>query len=285
VAASDSSHPVDFVALIPARLASTRLPDKPLADIAGQPMIVHVAQRAAAAGARRVAVATDSQAVAQAVRAAGFEAVLTRADHASGTDRLAEAAAAMGLADDDLIVNGQGGEPLIAPALLRDVAQLLAQAPDCAMATAAHPIDTLVDFLNPSVVKVVCDAHWRALYFSRAPLPFERDALPGFPAQLPNALPPGLAAAGLPLRHIGLYAYRMPFLQVYPTLPRAPLETLESLEQLRALWHGHRIAVLRTEHAPAPGVDTPEALRRVREWFAAQAAAAPAATGSPPQAN
>ncbi|MGD9943364.1 MAG: 3-deoxy-manno-octulosonate cytidylyltransferase [Burkholderiaceae bacterium] len=285
----------DFVALIPARLASTRLPDKPLADIAGRPMVVHVAQRAAEAGARRVAVATDSPEVAQAVRAAGFEAVMTRADHPSGTDRLAEAAELMRLADDEHVVNVQGDEPLIAPQLLRDVARLLAGAPDCSMATAAHPIDSVADFLNPNVVKVVCDRDGRALYFSRAPLPFERDAMSGFPARLPPALPAGLAAAGLPWRHIGLYAYRVAFLKAYPGLPRAPLEALESLEQLRALWHGHRIAVLRTAEAPAPGVDTPEDLQRVRAWFAASTAAAStaaapsaaptAASAGSPQAN
>ncbi|MCL4185685.1 MAG: 3-deoxy-manno-octulosonate cytidylyltransferase [Burkholderiaceae bacterium] len=255
---------IDFVALIPARLASTRLPDKPLADLAGKPMVVRVAERAAQAGAARVAVATDSQRIADVVAAAGFEAVLTRADHPSGTDRLAEAARRLGLNEQRIVVNVQGDEPLIPPQLVRAVAAHLAASADCAMATAAHPIDDVAHFLDPNVVKVVCDRAGRALYFSRAPVPFERDAMAGFPGRLATRLPEGLRAAGLPLRHIGLYAYRAGFLDAYPKLARSPLEGLESLEQLRALWHGHRIAVLVTPEAPPPGVDTPADLARVR---------------------
>ncbi|TXH48042.1 MAG: 3-deoxy-manno-octulosonate cytidylyltransferase, partial [Burkholderiaceae bacterium] len=171
----------DFVALIPARLASTRLPDKPLADIAGLPMVVRVAAQARASGARRVVVATDAARIADTVRAHGLECVLTRADHPSGTDRLAEAAALLGLRDDEVVVNVQGDEPLIPPALVRDVAALLQRSPDCGIATAAHPIDHVDDYLNPNVVKVVVDGAGRATYFSRAPIPFARDHLAGFP--------------------------------------------------------------------------------------------------------
>lgn len=262
-----------FVALIPARLASTRLPDKPLADIGGKPMVVRVAERAAAAGAARVAVATDSPRIAEVVSAAGFEAIMTRGDHASGTDRLAEAAGKLGLPADQIVVNVQGDEPLIPPSLVRAVAARLAAATDCAIATAAHPIDALSHYLDPNVVKVVCDRELRALYFSRAPIPFERDAMAGFPQRLPARLPEGLAPAGLPLRHIGLYAYRAGFLDAYPRLARSPLEALESLEQLRALWHGHRIAVLLADGAPPPGVDTVADLERARAAFAATGAA------------
>ena len=262
----------DFVALIPARLASTRLPDKPLADLGGKPMVVRVAERAAAAGAARVAVATDSTRIADAVTAAGFEAIMTRADHPSGTDRLAEAARRLALRDTQIVVNVQGDEPLIPPALLRAVAGRLAASPDCAIATAAHAITDVAQFFDPNVVKVVCDRELRALYFSRAPIPFERDALADFPARLPVELPAGLQGAGLPLRHVGLYAYRAAFLDAYPGLARSPLEALESLEQLRALWHGYRIAVLITADAPPPGVDTAADLERARAALAAEAA-------------
>jgi 3-deoxy-manno-octulosonate cytidylyltransferase (CMP-KDO synthetase) len=255
---------LDFVALIPARLASTRLPDKPLADLAGKPMVVRVAERAVEAGASLVAVATDSQRIADAVVAAGFEAVITRADHASGTDRLAEAARLLGLDEQRIVVNVQGDEPLVPPRLVRAVAAHLATSADCAIATAAHPIDDVAHFFDPNVVKVVCDRAGHALYFSRAPIPFERDAMTGFPGRLAARLPEGLQAAGLPLRHIGLYAYRAGFLDAYPTLTRSPLEALESLEQLRALWHGHRIAVIVTPEAPPAGVDTAADLDRVR---------------------
>ena len=255
-----------FIALIPARLASTRLPDKPLADLGGRPMVVRVAERALASGAQRVVVAADSQAILDAARAHGIEAVLTRADHPSGTDRLAEAAQLLGLADGEIVVNVQGDEPLIPPALVADVAALLQQAEDSAIATAAHPIATVEDYLNPNVVKVVTDAQGRAAYFSRAPIPFHRDELAGFPAALPSRLPAGFAEQPA-LRHIGLYAYRVGFLRAYPGLAQSPLERFESLEQLRALWHGYRIAVLRAAEAPPAGVDTPEDLARVRRVF------------------
>lgn len=256
-----------FVALIPARLASTRLPDKPLADIGGRPMVVRVAEQARASGARLVAVATDSQAIAAEVRDAGFAAVLTRADHVSGTDRLAEAARHLNLANSDLIVNVQGDEPLIPPSLIAAVADTLAGSRDCAMATAAHPIESIEEWRNPNIVKVVGDAAGRALYFSRSPIPFERDAGPG-----EATVSARLRSARLPLRHIGLYAYRAEFLSVFPSLAPAPIELLESLEQLRALWHGYRIALHISESAPPTGVDTPADLARVRELWVRRSA-------------
>ncbi len=259
-----------FVALIPARLASTRLPEKALADIGGAPMVVRVAQQAAAAGARRVAVATDAQPIAKVVREAGFEAVMTAPDHPSGTDRLAEAASILKLDPEQIVVNVQGDEPLIDPALISAVAQRLAVTPAAAIATAAHRIDALADYLNPNVVKVVADANSMATMFSRAPVPFDRDHLAGFPARIPAELSAALRSRGLPLRHIGIYAYRASFLAQYPQLERAPTEELESLEQLRALWHGYGIALLITAAAPAAGVDTAEDLARVRALFAAR---------------
>jgi len=257
----------EFVALIPARLASTRLPNKPLADLAGVPMVVRVAQRAAASGARRVVVATDAPEIVAAVRAHGVEVVLTRADHPSGTDRLAEAAQALGLADSQIVVNVQGDEPLIPPELIARVARLLDDSPDCAIATAAHPVHSVDEYLNPNFVKVVTDANGRAAYFSRAPIPFDRDQLKDYPA----ALPAQLSSAMLeypPMRHVGLYAYRVSFLRAFPALARSPLEVLESLEQRRALWHGYRIVVMPLDDAPPGGVDTPEDLARVRAMLA-----------------
>jgi 3-deoxy-manno-octulosonate cytidylyltransferase (CMP-KDO synthetase) len=245
---------VSFTALIPARLASTRLPNKPLADIAGVPMVVRVAQRAALSGAGRVVVAADAASIVDACRSHGVHALLTRADHASGSDRLAEACVALGLGGADVVVNVQGDEPLIDPVLIARTAALLDEHPDCVMGTAAHAIGDAADFRNPNVVKVVLDARGRALYFSRAAIPHWRDA--PTPAALPRQ-PPAL-------RHIGLYAYRAAFLRRFPTLQPAPLEATEALEQLRVLWHGERIAVHVTDTAPGIGVDTPEDLERVR---------------------
>ncbi|HTJ95644.1 MAG TPA: 3-deoxy-manno-octulosonate cytidylyltransferase [Pararobbsia sp.] len=258
------THP--FIAVIPARLASTRLPDKPLADIGGQPMVVRVAARARDAGAQQVLVATDAQSVFDAVTDAGFEAVLTRADHPTGTDRLAEVVEQRGWDDEQIIVNVQGDEPLIDPALVRGVAAHLAAMPDCAIATAAHPISDPAEVFNPNIVKVVPDARGVALYFSRAPIPWSRDA---YQASWPAvaAMP---AASAAVYRHIGLYAYRAGFLRRFPRLSQAPIEQAEALEQLRALWHGERIGVLITEHAPAPGVDTQADLERVRALVAAE---------------
>ena len=254
---------VKFTVLIPARLASSRLPDKPLADIAGKPMVVRVAQRAALSGAARVVVACDDDRIAQACAAHGVSSVLTHTDHASGSDRLAQACELLGLDGDDRVVNVQGDEPLIAPELVRQVALMLDQRPDCVMSTAAHPITALADYLNPNVVKVVLDATHKALYFSRAPIPWWRDGAVAGVAQLP--------LSPVPLRHLGLYAYRAGFLRGFPALSAAPMEDTEALEQLRVLWHGHHIAVHVAPHGPGPGVDTPADLERVRALFAASA--------------
>jgi 3-deoxy-manno-octulosonate cytidylyltransferase (CMP-KDO synthetase) len=247
-----------FAVLIPARLASTRLPGKPLADIGGLPMVVRVAQRAALSGAEQVVVAADNPRIVQACAGHGVRALLTRSDHTSGSDRLAEACTQLGLDGAQVVVNVQGDEPLIDPQLVRECAELLQRRDDCAMSTAAHPIDTLADYLDPNIVKVVLDAGGLALYFSRAPIPWRRDGGSGAPA-LPQD-PPAL-------RHVGLYAYRAAFLRGFPVLPRAALEHTEALEQLRVLWHGRRIAVHVSPRAPGTGVDTPEDLERVRALF------------------
>lgn len=254
-----------FKVVVPARYASSRLPAKPLADIAGKPMVVRVMERALASGAAEVWVATDHEGVRDAVLAAGGKALMTRADHPTGTDRLAEVVATLGWAPGDIVVNVQGDEPLIAPALIRQVAHALAADVNAEIATAAHPIQSSDEFLNPSVVKVVCDKNRHAQYFSRAPIPFPRDValaghlLPGHP------LPEGLGA----LRHVGLYAYRAGFLQAFASLAPAPTEKIEMLEQLRALWHGYQIRVETLNEAPPAGVDTAEDLARVRALFAA----------------
>ncbi|WP_186094874.1 3-deoxy-manno-octulosonate cytidylyltransferase [Burkholderia gladioli] len=255
--------PSPFIAVVPARLASTRLPNKPLADIGGKPMVVRVAERAREAGAARVLVASDAPSVLEAAQAAGFEALLTRADHPSGTDRLAEVATTLALPDDTIVVNVQGDEPLIDPTLVRDVASHLATHPDCAIATAAHPIHDPEEVFNPNVVKVTLDAKSVALYFSRAPIPWSRDAWQAHWPAVETMPGPAFPA----YRHIGLYAYRARFLRSYPGLAQAPIEQAEQLEQLRAMWHGERIAVLVTKSAPAPGVDTPADLARVQALF------------------
>jgi 3-deoxy-manno-octulosonate cytidylyltransferase (CMP-KDO synthetase) len=259
---------VSYSVIIPARLASTRLPDKPLADIGGLPMVVRVAQRAALSQARQVVVAADDARTVAACERHGVRALLTRRDHASGSDRLAEACQQLGLDGRDAVVNVQGDEPLIEPALIDACAALLDAHADCAVATVAHPIEALADYLNPNVVKVVLDAAGRALLFSRAPLPWWRDA-PMTPAG-------GVAHIGAlpeprPLRHVGLYAYRAAFLRRFPQLAMAPIERIEALEQLRVLWHGERIAVHVSATAPGAGVDTPEDLARVRQLFAQEA--------------
>lgn len=252
-----------FTVIIPARFASTRLPGKPLADIAGKPMVVRVALRAQQAGADRVVVATDDARIKAAVESHGIAVCLTRADHPTGTDRLAEAAQLLGLDDDAIVVNVQGDEPLLAPALIRAMADLLDAHPDAAIATACHAIEHAGEAFNPNVVKVVLDHRRYALYFSRATIPWARDAFAGGQERVPE---------GLPIyRHYGLYAYRARFLRVYPTLAPAAIERFEALEQLRALWHGFRIVVEVTAGTPAPGVDTQEDLERVRTLFAAGA--------------
>jgi len=250
---------MSFIALLPARAGSTRLPDKPLADIAGKPMIVRVAEAAARSAATQVVVATDAAHIAESVRAHGFAVVLTSPAHPTGTDRLAEAAAQLDLADDAIVVNVQGDEPLIEPALINTVAALLTARPDAAMATCACPITEASTLFDPNVVKVVCAQDQRALYFSRAPMPWAREAL---------ASGQQVLATGLPAwHHIGLYAYRAGFLRAFPGLPQGPLERFEMLEQLRALEHGHAILVHYTDSAPARGVDTPEDLTRVRALY------------------
>lgn len=251
--------PMAFTVLIPARLASTRLPNKPLADIAGVPMVVRVAQAARRSAAQRVVVAADAAAIVDACTAHGVPALLTRADHPSGSDRLAEACMQLGLDGDDRVVNVQGDEPLIEPSMIDACAALLDARPDCVMATVAHAIDTPDDYTNPNVVKVVLDAQQRALYFSRAPIPCWRDAPAGAGGATAALLP-----SPAPLRHVGLYAYRAGFLRGFPALPQAPLEQIEALEQLRVLWHGQRIAVHVSAQRPGPGVDTPHDLERVR---------------------
>ena len=253
-----------FDVLIPARLASTRLPRKPLADIAGLPMIVRVARRAAQSAARSVTVAADDASIVAACAANGVAAVLTGAHHASGSDRLAEAARLLGLSGAAIVVNVQGDEPMLDPALVDACAALLERRSDCVMSTAAHPIASAADFANPNIVKVVLDAGGAALYFSRAPVPWPRDRS--------GAFDPG-AAAEPPLRHVGLYAYRAEFLQRYPLLAPSPLEAIEQLEQLRVLWHGERIAVHVSHGAPGIGIDTPADLEAARALFAANAGA------------
>jgi 3-deoxy-manno-octulosonate cytidylyltransferase (CMP-KDO synthetase) len=248
---------MSFTVIIPARMASTRLPNKPLADLGGKPMIVRVAERAAQSGAGQIIVATDHDDIFAACKQHGVAVQMTRSDHPSGTDRIAEVAAKIGLADDAVVVNVQGDEPLIDPALIAATAALISR--EVPMATAAHAITDMNETFNPNVVKVVLDKNGRALYFSRATIPWHRD---GF-AQSKDVLPIGYA----PLRHIGLYAYRNAFLQAYPQLPVAPLEQMEALEQLRVLWHGFPIAVHVTADAPAAGVDTLEDLLRVQRHF------------------
>jgi 3-deoxy-manno-octulosonate cytidylyltransferase (CMP-KDO synthetase) len=291
----------DFIALIPARLASSRLPGKPLADLAGLPMVVRVARQAAASGARRVVVCADDARVLTACRLHGVESILTAVEHASGTDRLSEATEQLGLAPGELVVNVQGDEPLIPPEAIRAVAELLQTRNECDIATAAHPVQRLQELFDPNVVKVVTDASGLALMFSRAPIPWSRDhfgaafegglsavlAKPALASDLPSvalAKEGALAkealaaealakAAGLQaLRHVGLYAYRAAFLRRFRQLSPAPIELAEKLEQLRALWHGSRIAVMRFDSALPPGVDTPQDLERVRAMLSAAAA-------------
>lgn len=243
-----------FTVLIPARLASTRLPNKPLADIGGAPMVVRVAQAALRSGAAQVVVACDDALIAAACAAHGIKAVLTKVDHPSGSDRLAQACDLLGLNDDEIVVNVQGDEPLMDPELITHVANLLQKQPQSSMGTAAHAIDSVADQNNPNIVKVVLDAQNYALYFSRSKIPFNRDGHPNAPA---------------PLRHVGIYSYRAGFVRQFPKLPQAPMEVSESLEQLRALWHGHKIAVHVSDAAPGPGVDTPHDLEKVRAIWAA----------------
>ena len=248
-----------FKVVVPARYASTRLPAKPLLDLGGKPMVARTAERAMQSGAEEVWVATDHPDVMAAAALHGLSVVLTRTDHPSGTDRLAEVIEQRGWDDDTIVVNVQGDEPLIDPASIAQTARQLAES-GADIATVAHPINKAVDFFNPNIVKVVCKADGDALYFSRAPIPYARDH---FAREGKESLPAGIPA----FRHVGLYAYRARFLRAYARLAPSPLEAFEALEQLRALFHGFRISVLISDHLPMPGVDTPEDAARMQEYF------------------
>src|SRR5690606_4666497 len=234
----------EFTVIIPARYGSTRFPGKPLVDIGGKPMIRHVHERALESGAARVLVATDDARIAAAAQGFGAEVVMTRSDHPSGTDRLAEVVEQLGLHDPAIVVNLQGDEPLMPPGLVRQTAEALAQRQEADIATLATPIVTRTDVFDPNVVKVVRDRDGYALYFSRAPIPWDRDNF----KQADGPLTAGY------LRHLGIYGYRVSFLRRYPCLSEVELERAESLEQLRALWHGARIYVGVANELPGPGV-------------------------------
>ena len=239
-----------FKVVIPARYASTRLQGKPLLDIAGKPMVVRVAEQAAKSGASEIVIATDFEKIMQVAAEHNIKAVMTRIDHQSGTDRIAEVAQQLGWADDEIVVNVQGDEPLIDPKLIQEVAAHLANSKDAVMATACHAIHDEASLLNPNIVKVVIDAHGNALYFSRAPIPYPRD----------DTYKNNIQAH----RHIGIYAYLVGFLKQYAQLAVTELEKIESLEQLRVLHHGYKIGLTITQNAPASGVDTQEDLDFVR---------------------
>jgi 3-deoxy-manno-octulosonate cytidylyltransferase (CMP-KDO synthetase) len=242
--------------VIPARYASSRLPGKPLADVAGKTLIERVYDCARASGAQHIVVATDDERIRAAAEGFGARVCMTSTQHTSGTDRIAEVVDRLGIAADEIIVNLQGDEPMMPARLIRQVAETLVAHPEAVVATACHPIRAREEFTNPNVVKVVVDEHGRALYFSRAPIPWPREGTGG--------------AASAPLaafRHIGIYAYRAGFIGRYAAWPPCPLELAEQLEQLRVLWHGERIAVCECAELPGAGVDTPEDLERVRRHF------------------
>lgn len=250
----------EFTVIIPARYGSTRFPGKPLAELAGRPMLAHVFDRARESGAARVIVATDDARIADAAAAIGAEVAMTRADHRSGTDRLAEVVEQQGLKDSAIVVNLQGDEPLMAPALIRQTALALVQRPDTDISTLATPIAGREEVFDPNAVKVVRDRQGYALYFSRAPIPWDREQF---------KRPDAALAAGY-LRHLGIYGYRVSFLRRYPQLAEVELERVEALEQLRALWDGARIYVGIADGVPGPGVDTPEDLDKVAGLLAAR---------------
>ncbi len=257
LSAQDNS--LKFYVVIPARYASTRLPGKPLLEIAGKPMVVHVADKARSSGALQVVVATDDTRIVETVKQYGYYAMLTREDHVSGTDRIAEVVDREGWQDDAIIVNVQGDEPLIDPALIYEVAATLANDLEAVMATACHAIHDRADFVNPNIVKVVLNKRGHALYFSRAPIPYPRansESVQEWPVDMPA------------YRHIGIYAYRAKFLNQYAHIPPAVIEQIESLEQLRVLYQGYKIAVAITNNAPLTGVDTESDLERVRNLLA-----------------
>lgn len=246
-----------FTVVIPARFASTRLPGKPLLDICGKPMIQHVYERALESGAGRVVIATDEAKIEAVARGFGAQVCMTAAHHGSGTERLSEVVERLGFAADEIVVNLQGDEPMMPPQLLQQVAQNLDGHPAAPVATLAEPIHGAAELFNPNVVKVVSDEQGYALYFSRAPIPWNRDAFAVTTAELPQG--------SRYLRHIGLYAYRAGFIKEYVGWPACPLEGVESLEQLRVLWHGHKIHVAEAQAATVAGVDTPQDLERVRQ--------------------
>jgi 3-deoxy-manno-octulosonate cytidylyltransferase (CMP-KDO synthetase) len=240
---------VKFTVIVPARYASSRFPGKPLADLGGRPMVARVCEQAAKSGAAAVHVATDDERIAAALRKLGHSALMTRADHPSGTDRIAQAAQILKLEDEDVVVNVQGDEPLISPRLISQVALALEQQRDASVATACHAIHDEASLASPNVVKVVLDAKGYALYFSRSRIPYPRE--------------PGATC----YRHAGIYAYRVGFLSKFSSLEESPLEKTEALEQLRVLWHGYRIAVTVSETEIPPGVDTPQDLEAVRRML------------------
>ncbi|MDD5300889.1 MAG: 3-deoxy-manno-octulosonate cytidylyltransferase [Gallionella sp.] len=281
---------MDFHVVIPARHSSTRLPGKPLLAIAGKPMVVRVAEQAAQSGAQQIWIATDHHAIASVVHEHGFKACLTKESHASGTDRIAEVVEQRGWPDDTIVVNVQGDEPLIPPALIRAVAEHLHRHPECAVATACHPIHDEASMRNPNIVKAVLDQQGNALYFSRAPIPYPRDAfalpspasgitsdLAGVisqPSRMASSSIRGAGGEGLPeglpvLRHIGIYAYRAGFLRAYGQLAPTAIEHFEALEQLRVLYYGYKIGVHIAAQAPPAGVDTEQDLHAARQVFAA----------------
>ncbi len=246
---------IDFNVVIPARYASTRLHGKPLLDIAGKPMVIHVVEQAIKSGSKTVIVATDNNEILDTVNSYGFDAMLTSESHLSGTDRIAEVAQKMGWSQDEIIVNVQGDEPLIEPNLIIDVATNLSEHVNAAIATACHPIHDKSSMFNPNIVKLVMDSEGYALYFSRAPIPYDRDAF---------ALGLEVSEHTPVYRHLGIYAYRASFLAKFSDLKPSEIEKAESLEQLRALWYGYKISVAVVEAAPSIGVDTHEDLLRVR---------------------
>jgi 3-deoxy-manno-octulosonate cytidylyltransferase (CMP-KDO synthetase) len=249
-----------FKVVIPARYASTRLPGKPLLNIAGKPMIAHVCEKALHAGADEVVVATDDDRIMQTVTDLGIRAIMTRADHQNGTERIAEMVEHCGWAGHDIIVNVQGDEPLIPPELIRDLAETLASQQQAGIATLAAKIIDHEEIFNPNAVKVVLDSNAYALYFSRAPIPWDRDGFAGQGRQVSDKMPY--------YRHIGMYVYTVDFLKRYVNWQPSALETVESLEQLRILWYGEKIKVKIVDKTPVTGVDTAEDLHRIEKMMA-----------------